>query len=305
MASQSNSNYAYTMLSLASSLNMEYVNYLSDTIGAGSIDNRATYPLIQDNRVGRLLQSIGYRYVQIGSKYTGTNSSQIADEILSFWAGNEQDQFNSLLFATTVAHPLLKDFSPFADDYEANRSAILFPFDEIPRLGNRSQPVFVFAHIVSPHPPYVFGADGEYVSEPEGGPSLEETQIKYLNQLIFINGKVKELIDIILEQSRVQPIIILQSDHGWAWSIGWQQAPNTPLDETFDKHEIFGVLNAYYLPDNGTQLLYESISLVNTFRVVFKTYFGADLELLNDVSYFSDYYQSPYVFTDVTDMLDP
>ncbi len=44
---------------------------------------------------------------------------------------------------------------------------------------------------------------------------------------------------------------------------------------------------------------------MNTFRVVFKTYFGVYLELQDDVSYFSDYYQSPYVFTDVTDMLDP
>ena len=48
-------------------------------------------------------------------------------------------------------------------------------------------------------------------------------------------------------------------------------------------------LAAYYLPDSGAASLYPSMSSVNTFRVVFNTYFGTDLPLLPDTSYSSSY----------------
>jgi hypothetical protein len=47
------------------------------------------------------------------------------------------------------------------------------------------------------------------------------------------------------------------------------------------------ILNAYYLPEGGGQEIYPEISPVNTFRVVFNRYFGGDLPLLEDRSYFS------------------
>jgi len=48
-------------------------------------------------------------------------------------------------------------------------------------------------------------------------------------------------------------------------------------------------LSAFYLPGGAHQGLYPSISSVNTFRVVFNTYFGAEYPLLPDVSYHSSY----------------
>jgi hypothetical protein len=44
------------------------------------------------------------------------------------------------------------------------------------------------------------------------------------------------------------------------------------------------ILNAYFLPGEGAAGLYPSITPVNTFRLIFDVYFGADLELLEDVS---------------------
>ena len=48
----------------------------------------------------------------------------------------------------------------------------------------------------------------------------------------------------------------------------------------------FKILNAYYLPGHN-DLLYPTISPVNTFRLILDTYLGADYPLLNDTSYYS------------------
>ena len=67
--------------------------------------------------------------------------------------------------------------------------------------------------------------------------------------------------------------------------------------------QVFGILNAYHLP-GGADELYDSISPVNSFRIIFNTYFDAKLPLLQDKHYFSIYYESPYSFSDVTDSID-
>jgi hypothetical protein len=67
--------------------------------------------------------------------------------------------------------------------------------------------------------------------------------------------------------------------------------------------ESISILNAYYLPGVDSSQLYDSISPVNTFRLIFNTYFGEDYELLDDRTYYSPYWQ-PYDFYDVTEIKD-
>jgi hypothetical protein len=49
------------------------------------------------------------------------------------------------------------------------------------------------------------------------------------------------------------------------------------------------ILNAYYLPGVDPNLLYNTISPVNTFRIIFNQYFGAHYDLLPDTSYYSEF----------------
>ncbi len=58
------------------------------------------------------------------------------------------------------------------------------------------------------------------------------------------------------------------------------------------------ILNAYYLPDGGEQLLYDSISPVNTFRLILRHYFNEDIELIDDIALFSTY-DNPYKYNTV------
>jgi hypothetical protein len=146
-------------------------------------------------------------------------------------------------------------------------------------------PKFVFAHLIIPHHPFVFGPNGEEVKESISNissvPSFPIYKQGYSDHVTYINKRIQEIIDIILELSPNPPIIIIQGDHGPA-----------PFDVIRYRMPI---LNAYYFP-NGTDGLYETISPVNTFRVVLNKYFAQQYELLDDVAFFSEY-DVPYDYT--------
>jgi hypothetical protein len=116
----------------------------------------------------------------------------------------------------------------------------------------------------------------------------------YRGQASYITRRIQETIDRILAESPEPPIIIVQSDHGSELNLDMENVRNTDL------HERMSILNAYYFPDHQYQGLYQDISPVNSFRVVFDTFFGANLPLLPDRSFFSTW-SDPYHFIDVTD----
>jgi hypothetical protein len=101
----------------------------------------------------------------------------------------------------------------------------------------------------------------------------------YKNQLQYINTRLMASIDTILANNK-NPIIILQGDHGPRLLADWEKP-----DETCWK-ECYSILNAYHLPVNGTDKLYNSITPVNTFRIILNRYFGTSYTLLEDRSYF-------------------
>ncbi len=76
--------------------------------------------------------------------------------------------------------------------------------------------------------------------------------------------------------------------------LDWENPDETSL------RERMSVLNAYYLPNNGHKQLYDEITPVNTFRIIFNYYFNMNNELLEDRNYFSGWFH-PYNFIDVTD----
>jgi hypothetical protein len=63
----------------------------------------------------------------------------------------------------------------------------------------------------------------------------------------------------------------------------------------------FPILNAYYLPGATHADLNLFITPVNSFRLVFRLYFGADLAMLPDRNYVFRSMKHVYDFTDVTD----
>ena len=141
------------------------------------------------------------------------------------------------------------------------------------KLPAKNGDYFVFAHFVVPHPPYSFGPNGEWI-EINNKASDEEIGRAYISQIIYINNQILQVVDTIQSESETPPVIIIQGDHG------------PPPDLTNSPEIRMPILNAYYLPDANDKL-YPSISPVNSFRVVLDHYFGMNLPLLEDKSYFA------------------
>jgi len=282
VADKSTANYPMTHLSLASSLNFRYLNDLTD-----KPEN-----MIKDNRVFRFLKQYGYTIVAFSSESGYTDIKNADIYIGPIWTFNE---FQNELVNTTPAPAVL--FYKFGFPYILHRKHILYTFAHLANTCKLKKPIFVFAHIVAPHPPFVFGENGEPVRPnrkfsfndwtfcTEGG-TKEEYIENYKRQITFINKKIKAMVDEIIVNSPQSPIIILQGDHG-------------PRSTKVIK-ERFLILNAYYWPNDANAHLYNEITPVNTFRIIFNHYFGTNYELLDDRNYFSSA-DSPDEFTDMTD----
>ena len=63
------------------------------------------------------------------------------------------------------------------------------------------------------------------------------------------------------------------------------------------------ILNAYHLPDGGDQLLYDTITPVNTFRLILNHYLNGDYDLLEDISWYIYYDDTGKKMINVTDRL--
>jgi hypothetical protein len=87
----------------------------------------------------------------------------------------------------------------------------------------------------------------------------------------------------LLAESSQPPVIIVQGDHGPGSLLNWRSPSRTCL------WERTGILNAYYLPEGGKNLLYPAITPVNSFRVVLNAYFGANLQMLPNRTYFTSH----------------
>jgi len=87
---------------------------------------------------------------------------------------------------------------------------------------------------------------------------------------------MKEIINNILEESN-DSIIIIQGDTG-------AQISMQPDNEDFQRKRL-SILLAYHIPNDTKNLLYENITPVNTYRIIFNNYFNADFELLDDKNY--------------------
>lgn len=285
----SQSNYAQTQLSLASSLNLDYLTALGD-FQPGSNSRLGISELIHHNAARMALDRLGYTSVAFETGFKGTQWED-ADVYLSpnnkvqmagqFTGG--MTAFEEMLMRTSMGLVLLDSRAVLPQALQPglnnpNRvryEMVRFDLEQLRRMPARSGPKFVFAHIVNPHPPYVFEANGEFVGYDKPDDPGYQDQIRHINSV------VAPLLRQIIADSPTPPIIILQGDHGAVYT-----PPNKRM----------AILNAYYLPGFPVETIPTDISPVNTFRMIFNHYFQTDYEMLENTAYFS-VYNRPYEFT--------
>jgi len=293
----SRSNYQMTCLSLPSSLNMQYLDYLEPTLGRNCADYSVLYRLIQRNKVTSLLKSLGYRYVNVRSGWSPTDYMPNADVNVGFAYGNV---FHLALLRNTLIGPWQRDFDFLGWAARKVRLYGLQNIESIAQVQFQSQPQaqsqapkFVFVHIVVPHPPFLFNEDGSTC--PLGVISLSDKfeKEKYVAQVKFIQKQVLAMLDQ-LDKNPRKKVVIIQGDHGPALQNGSDGNPSPAF-----LRERMRILNAYRLPDAEPGTIYDGITPVNSFRVILNHYFDAKLPLLADKCIYSPN-PAPLQFVDVT-----
>lgn len=278
IAECSQSNYVRTELSVASSLNMSYLQDLDSAFTADSIKRRRLWDSYKYSAVRYNFETLGYTTVAFATGFAW-NELDDADVFYTpppFSAG--MTEFETLFMQTTLALYAQDVGWVDADAIMGQnfRDRTLLIFDSMDNIAQMPEPTFAYIHVISPHPPFVFGPNGEYIYPADFWNEKRQYPTDlyakgYQNQLTFLNQKVLEAVDTLLAESQTPPIIILQGDHG-----PWHQP----------KDKRMWILNAYYLPDHQDKL-FSKISPVNTFRYIFNAYFGGNYDMLPNVSYFS------------------
>lgn len=292
LPTKARSNYSRTVLSVSSTLNMEYISDLTP-----GLTNKDTYywwlmrPLLVDSQVGRILKDIGYRSYSTTSGWGPTDN--LATDIYYQPAPIILSDLEGVVLATTplqMLYPFLKKYA-YIPSYASHRDLILKNLEILPAASKDPGPKFFFAHLIAPHPPFVFDEKGTPITPDHPysfndgndlGLDAEDYRNGYIAQLKFINTKLKEAISEVLKNSQTPPIIILQADHGPGMYMDFTSPENTCLRE---RYSIFA---AYHLPGIQENAIPDDITPVNLFRIIFNEYFGADYPLLPNSHYFTE-----------------
>ena len=198
---------------------------------------------IRESKVMATFRSIGYRIVNIGSWFDCTRYNIHADENVNVYGWGLSEELSALAVQASIVRPL------WAGDNEGLRKGILRQFDVFGEQRTGTGPTLVFAHVISPHAPYVFDREGNQPAH------LDEKEL-YRGQHQFITSKIKEVVGRILSRPGPRPVILIQSDHGG----------KIHRDPQFG----YRVFSAMHLPGDDDSEWRDDLRLEDTFKLVFK-----------------------------------
>lgn len=278
VAQGSKSNYNYTPLSIGSMLNLRYFNIpLEQKKAKPSLILQGEYT-VKKNVLAELMIKEGYTVINLGycdianvpppagSIFTGNAIEVMYLETL--WGRVEREIW---WYATKNANIdwVFMKAGRQVDVLKTNRSNLQQAMSELSKESDK--PRFVFVHLMQPHMPYFYDRNGNLRNKPfEDKP--EHMDSLYIDQLMYTNSLMEQVAKT-TETTRTRPrVIIIEGDHGY------RDKQNNPAK----RNKQFMNLNAYYFSDGDHSQLYDSISSVNSFRVILNKYFRTDLPLLKD-----------------------
>ncbi len=292
----SRSNYSSTIFSLPSTLNMDYLDVLNPNLKDPNGKQEMLNELFRNPKIRTELANYGYKWVAFdpGRKGIEMDNADIflqPTNLSQYLVFKEMiNDFEDMLLRTTPGIVLINFGDQlFGDAYKQLRFPYykravtqLFILDTLPSVPvDIPGPKFVYAHIMLPHYPYMFTADGQIQTNPaylyDPIPAKEGVD-GYRNQLTFINNRIIPDIKAIIANSKIPPIIIVEGDHGME---GSNRLKN---------------LEAYYFPESLKSQIYPTMTPVNSFRIILNGLFDRGLPLLDDASYSVS---KKYIFTEV------
>jgi len=270
-------NYDYTVLSIASMLNGEYLKFPSKESVYSNENYTNALNAIYQNKTFRTFKKLGYKTV---------NYSPFQIE------GSESEYSNSYLPAKSLLllHPTVFDeiieLLPFyiarkmkEKKWLANmfKEKIATNYRLIEKVVNESSksdsiPSFYYMHLMMPHAPFAVDSSGNINMSFLGASSMntETKRQAYFQYLIHTNKVILSFISKLRKNTKGEAVIILTSDHG-----------SRDLMTADDTESGFNSINALYYPGKDS-LIYDGITNVNQFRILFSAITNKRIPLLKD-----------------------
>jgi len=304
VAEQSHSNYMQTPLAFSGLLNFQYHGEWRIPENHSLYASFVRLPVLE-NQVMQLLRDLDYSIVAFESGFELTelpNADYYDSGLINL---NPIEEF--ILGSTPLR--LITEFIDTKlpiSNYQTHRTRLKNTLEGLISAHTIPGRKLIIAHLLLPHPPFVYDRNGGLVNpnrpysifDGDDYPgSVEEYYLGYREQVLYTSNAILDVIDQILNESESPPVIILQGDHGPGMFHNWDGIENSCL---FERSSI---LNALYLPGVDKNLLYPTLSPVNSFRIIFNSYFGTDLELLPDRTYYSSWRMMEEM-ADVSDIRD-
>jgi hypothetical protein len=278
ISTNSQSNYNATSLSIGSTFNLQYFNRdLEKTPNNAFSLLQGAYSL-KTSLLPSLLERSGYDVINHGlcdiKKHPISVEpvfKEYEDKVMSLetlWGRLKRDIFWNI----TVRLPGYSKIRP-ADKHYINRNKINYTnfLDELSKVGDK--PKFVFGHVLIPRRPAFVDRNGHPRMASDDDFTDKNHDKLYVEQVLYVNTWIDSLAKAATTIKRTRPLVlIIEGDHGNRYAE-WGR----PIRE-----KQFMNLNAYYFSDKDYSMLYDSISPVNSFRVVLNKYFQTGLPLLKD-----------------------
>ena len=274
VAGDSRSNYNFTPFSIASMLNMRYLDLNMETKGPGNLNY--SYQMIRNSEVIKFAEASGYKFYNFSMFDFDRHPAVSSDNFLltrtrlvtsqTFLSRIWKDiQFN-IGTGKWSMRPLAKRivYEHFHNNNKFARLAVV-------TAARETSPKFVYTHLMMPHYPYYYDSLGKelpYDSLVEGKQHSKQNYVGYLQ---YCNKEILRLADSILHVSSSPPVIILAGDHGFRY-----------FQKNEDRKFCFENLLAVFLPSGDYRKFYDSMSLVNLFPVIFNSEFDQGITLQKD-----------------------
>jgi hypothetical protein len=324
-------NYPYTTMSIASTMQADYLNNIVGRFGGSSRQTVIPFnETVRQSPVAAKLKQLGYSYNLIGNWYETSNKSPVATEedvlegkLTILGRTMTMDNFSKITLMSSPFAKLLQTklavhgFKVLWYDNLGDVEQAKYQLQQLHRLaqapaGGR----FVFAHILVPHEPYNFNADGSINSNNGDDNVGKPLKQKYVDQVKYISGEAQSILKEIDQHSGGKAVVVLQADEGpYPFQLADTGSDEQQVDTELQAGDMrkwsdsalkmkMGNLAAYHVPAADWSQDGQAADSVNIFRLIFNRYFSGSLPYLPDCYYaYPNGRERPFGFASVTSRL--
>jgi hypothetical protein len=270
----SSSNYNFTPYSVASILNMDYLD--AERMGKQPLTH--SYEKIRNNKLLQFLQYNQYKFYNYSvfdfkgqPSFTQETFLPVKTRLITgqTFLSRLDKEMRFLLVTKFKSERQIKENAY----YNRTNNEKLFQLTLKTAEEKTKQPKFVLTHLMMPHYPYYYDKNGNEFSFETLAEGNQNNQQHYIEYLQYSNKKLLELIDHVLKNSSMPPVIVLMGDHGFRH-----------FDAPVDPKYYFCNLVSVHLQGGNYAAFTDSLTNVNLLRTVLNTSFGQQLPYLKDTA---------------------